>query len=285
MTQAITNSVSELSKALSRIDGVKIFCKSDVPENEKLSIYFTYKEETASIEEQAQFIDWLSSLLVNNGDYTTMLSMNWWGDRNTDNTGNRPHFIIDTYVSTIDELVYILNRGLDIRKTVLPTFGTNYFPKSRNWFRTSRATEVIMSFFKNIAASISVPLSATLAKITRICKNCISYMLTRMTNFHIHNISKVDMPVNHNGEEPPPHPHFKSVSCFPPLYFYQPHPLYPPLHSWRGRIIKKEGAKPPLKLPTPFRFLIEEAPSQTPGYIFGGFAPLKLSSPPSLPLW
>jgi len=202
MTQATTNSVNELSKVLSRIDGIKIFCKSDIPCNEKLSVYFTYKEDTASIKEQAQFIDWLSSLLVNSGDYTTMLSMNWWGDRNTKNTKNRPHFIIDTYVSTIDELVNILDGRLNVRKAASPTVRTNYLPKHRNWFCTSRTTEVIVSFFRDIIASISMSFSATLAKSNRFVKNHISNRLIRMPKFHKNTISKAKTYVNHNREEP-----------------------------------------------------------------------------------
>jgi hypothetical protein len=31
--------------------------------------------------------------------------------------------------------------------------------------------------------------------------------------------------------------------------FYQPHPLYPPLHSWRGGRKLKRGAKPLLNAP------------------------------------
>ena len=203
MTQITLKSVEELSKALSRISGIKVFCQDNEPYNEKLSVYFTYKEGIASLKEQVKFIDWLSSLLVSEGDYTTMLSMNWWGGMNRwrERPFFIPFFIIDTYVSTIDELTHILLRRLNVRKAMCPTLGANHFPKNRKRLISIGATKTI-SCLKSIFASVPMSFATALAKSHRFTKNCISNLLSRMSDFHRNTISKGRKHVNHNREEP-----------------------------------------------------------------------------------
>lgn len=202
MGQVFADRVKALSRTLSRIDGIEVFCEGDEPFNEKLSVYFTYKEHTASIEEQVKFIDWFARLLGDSSDYaaySAIVSMVWMGDKGM-RGNNKPFFVVDTYVLEVESLTKVINAWLDDGVTVPSAIATNHPPKSRN-IPTARCkiAEIIMSFFENIITlSVFMSWVTALAKAKRFFKECISYMFAGAFYSHKHNISKPMGTVNQN---------------------------------------------------------------------------------------
>jgi hypothetical protein len=117
-----------LTEALSRIDGVKVFPYKDTIANDKLSIYFTYKEGQSSTEEKAKFIDWLARILANSNEevgYDTNIVMCWVGRKGIEGV-NEPFFRIDTLLPYVENLQNLLSTTKDIRPTFHLTLRANH---------------------------------------------------------------------------------------------------------------------------------------------------------------
>ena len=105
----LTN-IDRLSQALSRINGVKIDCQTDEPYDGKLCVFFTYKDNIATVEQQVRFIDKFARMLGNSEDYAAYaasIEMVWISDKGIDGM-NKPFFVIETLPSEIESLTNVI---------------------------------------------------------------------------------------------------------------------------------------------------------------------------------
>jgi hypothetical protein len=181
-------SLERLAGVLTRYDGIRVSSKVIDPDNEKVSIYFDYKERQLSVVEKVEFINQLARILGSSDDYSAYeasISMIWIGEKGVGGM-NEPFFELETFVWSMESLMDILNTALNMRVTPFPAFTANHPPENRNISSARcKIAEKVMSFFEDIIArSILVSWVTALAKTTRTCKDRIFYLFAKCFPFH-----------------------------------------------------------------------------------------------------
>jgi len=108
-----------LTATLSRIDGVEVFPYEDTIADNKLSIYFTYKNGQSSVEEKAKFIDWLARILGSSNEeagYDANIAMCWLGRKGIKGV-NTPFFTMEILLPHVEKLLNLLGTARDIGPT------------------------------------------------------------------------------------------------------------------------------------------------------------------------
>jgi hypothetical protein len=149
-----------LTATLSNIDGVEVFPYEDSINNDKLSIYFTYKKGQSSIEEKAKFIDWLARILGSSNEeagYDANIAMWWIGSKGI-NGVNEPFFCIDVLLSHVEKLLNLLSTAKDIGPTFYLTWTANHRKK-----RIAHIVEYASLYRDWIRAFSLMPWATTLA--------------------------------------------------------------------------------------------------------------------------
>jgi hypothetical protein len=176
-----------LTEALSKIDGVEVFPYKDTIINGKLSIYFTYRRGQSSIEQKAEFIDWLARILGSSGEvagYDANIAMCWIGRKGIAGV-NEPFFCIDVLLPHVENLLNLLSTAKDIGPTFHLAFRANHHERAktsivkhagiyRNWVLAFRfvvwppTLALVLTFLKRIPLFLCKPFSLRHTKIIEV---------------------------------------------------------------------------------------------------------------------
>jgi len=175
-----------LTATLSKIDGVEVFPYEDTIADNKLSIYFTYKNGQSSVEEKAKFIDWLARILGNSdyeAGYDTHVAM-WWTGNKGINGENEPFFTIDVLPRHVEAFLNILtaNIGHDMGEAPSFTLRANCHNRASSIVKTAS-----VSFNRIWAMKVKFRMVfavGTLALIARSVKSRIASFLIRFPLGH-----------------------------------------------------------------------------------------------------